>query len=183
MHNPILVRPFFPWFIGASAQANRAVASLVVQALKDVGMPCALLDEEECASGLWPEVHVSPAPSRENVRRLTVLCSLFAAAETTAVVSCHSLEDSLRRETRKALGEYVEIHVKVSDAQLEAGTFEDPSEPDVSVNAGERSFKECAQQVLTWLNDMGYLSPVSDDGYTSEEQSVVLKRLEELGYI
>jgi adenylylsulfate kinase-like enzyme len=112
---------------------------------------------------------------------------LFAAAETVTVVASRCPEESVRSELRTTLGEYIEIYCADSSAEppsdSPAAGFEVPSEPELIVQPRKQSTEDSARAVLTWLEDMGYLSPADNEAYSTEEQSTILKRLEELGYI
>jgi adenylylsulfate kinase len=187
MSGQMMIRPFFPWLIGPSKSINSQVGGLVSQALKDLGAICVFLEEDECLEAFWPEIKPSDLSAMESCRRMALLCRLLGAAGVVTVVACQSPDEALRREIRNTLGEYIEVYCKGHDPGPEGhskgGEYDEPSDPELILAPGEQSVKESAQVVLTWLNEMGYLSPTGDTGESSEDQATVLKRLEELGYI
>ncbi len=191
MTQHLAIRPFSAWFIGPSNPLNAQVGSLVAEALRDLGIGRLFLDENVCRAELWPEVKETSDSELESVRRAAKLCRLTAEAGLSAIVASRSPSADLRRDIQRDLGEYVEIYCSVGQSAAEPGSpndsaglrFEEPVEPDVTLDAGGQSIRESARIALTWLNEMGYLSPEDQPPARPDDESTVLKRLEELGYI
>jgi hypothetical protein len=57
-------------------------------------------------------------------------------------------------------------------------------DPEVVVDSDREAPEECASKVLTALEEMGYVAAagVPTAAYSREEEAVLQKRLEDLGY-
>ncbi len=66
-----------------------------------------------------------------------------------------------------------------------AGLSEAPDNADLVIDADQASSEETARKILRSLEERGYLPrlPVSGANYSEEEEAVVRKRLEDLGYL
>ncbi len=66
-----------------------------------------------------------------------------------------------------------------------AGLSEAPDNADLVLEADKASSEETARKILRSLEERGYLPrlPVSGANYSEEEEAVVRKRLEDLGYL
>ena len=61
--------------------------------------------------------------------------------------------------------------------------YEEPEKPEVLLDTDKLSVKECADQVVTTLEVLGRIDRVEASAYTPEQEEMIRKRLQDLGYI
>ena len=140
-----------------------------------------------------------------NIRRIGFVCHLLSRNGVVAIGAAISPYRDVRREIRELIGDFVEVYVKCPVqvcarrdikglyARALAGEiknftgisdpYEEPLEPDITVETDIELPEQSAEKILLYLEAMGYIPPRIADIYSEEENRLVEKRLEELGYL
>ena len=61
--------------------------------------------------------------------------------------------------------------------------YEPPENPEVVCETDKETVEESVKKIINKLIEMGYIEPTDEDVYTEEEEEIIKKRLEDLGYI
>ncbi|MEC8833206.1 MAG: adenylyl-sulfate kinase, partial [Pseudomonadota bacterium] len=174
-------RPAVLWFTGLSGAGKSTIANLVEKKLNARGKHTYLLDGDNVRHGLTKDLGFTDADRVENVRRVAEVSHLMLDAGLIVLSSFISPFRSDRDQARARLdeGEFIEIFV---DASLEIceerdskglyakarggelpnftgvhSEYESPLAPEIRLDCEQDSAETCAEQVLQYLVDAGYL--------------------------
>jgi adenylylsulfate kinase len=170
------------WFTGLSGSGKSTVALCVDQMLTKRGVACTLLDGDNVRHGLNRDLGFSPEDRNENIRRIGEVAKLFTQAgivNLTAFISPYRDDRDRNREIQDN-GDFIEVFV---DAPLEvceerdpkglykkaragiipeftgiSAPYEEPEEPEITLNTGDETVEESAAQVVAYLEERGYLA-------------------------
>ena len=169
------------WFTGLSGSGKSSVANEVAYKLHSMGHITYVLDGDNIRHGLNKDLGFSPEDRDENIRRISEVACLFADAGVIAITAFISPYRKLRNFCRELAGQgrFLEIYTK---ACLETCEKRDPKGLYKKAKAG--IIKE-----FTGIN-APYEEPenpeliIDTDKYNIEESAeIILKKLEELGYL
>ena len=174
-------KPAVLWFTGLSGAGKSTVANLVERRLFALGHHTYSLDGDNLRHGLNRDLGFSDADRVENIRRVCETAKLFVDAGLVTLVSLISPFRSERQMVRETLdsGEFIEIFVDAPLAVCEerdpkglyrkarAGEirnftgidsdYEAPQQPELHLNAGDKTAEQLAEQVMTYLRQSGYI--------------------------
>lgn len=171
------------WFTGLSASGKSTLASEVDKRLFSEGYFSYVLDGDNVRHGLNGDLGFSPEDRTENIRRVGEVAKLFAesgAIVLTAFISPYRQDRDRIREIMTRPRDFVEIHVscplEVCEARDPKGLYrrarsgeirnftgidapyEAPDAPEIVVETNVYEVAECADQVVRYLRDHGYIS-------------------------
>jgi len=169
------VRPLTIWLTGLSGSGKSSIADVVDARLREVGVPCIVLDGDVMRTGLNSDLSFSAEDRRENVRRNAEVAKLFNTAGFVVLVPVISPYAADRARARAIVGEpFREVWVDAPLAVCEdrdvkglykrarsgavsnftgvSAPYEPPSEPDLVVNTATNSLDVSAAQVLALVN-------------------------------
>jgi len=163
------------------------------------------LDGDVVRTNLSKGLGYSKEDRDTNIRRIGFVCHLLSRNGVVAIGAAISPYRDVRREIRELIGDFVEVYVKCPVqvcarrdikglyARALAGEiknftgisdpYEEPLEPDITVETDIELPEQSAEKILLYLEAMGYIPPRIADIYSEEENRLVEKRLEELGYL
>ena len=167
------------WFTGLSGAGKTTIAFALEEYLVARGIPAYGLDGDNVRTGLNKNLGFAPEDREENIRRVAEVGKLFADSGVVALcsfVSPFKKDRELARELHKTVGlPFFEIHVSTSLAECErrdikglykkarAGLikgftgidqpYEEPDEPEISINTENFSVAECVQQIVQLLQE------------------------------
>ena len=174
-------RPAVLWFTGLSGAGKSTIANLVEKKLHTLGKHTYLLDGDNVRHGLTKDLGFTDADRVENIRRVAEVSHLMIDAGLIVLSSFISPFRSDRNQARAQLdqGEFIEIFVSASleiceerDAKgLYAkarhgelpnftgvhSEYEPPFSPELILDCEHDSAEICAEQVMQYLWDGGYL--------------------------
>jgi adenylylsulfate kinase len=178
-------QPAVLWFTGLSGSGKSTVANAVDKLLYELGCKTYLLDGDNVRHGLNGDLGFSDKDRVENIRRIGEVSNLFIDAGllvSTAFISPFIADREMVRE-RLGEGQFIEIFIDTPLAVCEqrdpkglykkarAGeiknftgidsVYELPLKPEIQVKTAELSIKECAEQVVNYLKDNGYIKTTS----------------------
>jgi adenylyl-sulfate kinase len=170
---------FVLWFTGLSGAGKTTLAKLIEQELKARGVRVERLDGDVVRQSLTADLGFSKEDRDKNIQRVTFVAKLLSRngvgvlasfispyratrdwvrAEVTnfieVFVDC-PLEECIRRDVKglytKALAGEIPEFTGVSDP------YEAPLNPEISVNTRDESIEESFAQIMTYLEERGYI--------------------------
>jgi bifunctional enzyme CysN/CysC len=174
--------PCILWFTGYSGSGKSTVANLVEQKLLVEGRHTYTLDGDNVRHGLTKDLGFTDAGRVENIRRVGEVSKLMVDAGLIVLVSFISPFKSERRLARDLVedSEFIEVFVdtpievceqrdtkglykKARAGEIKNFTgidsaYEIPENPELVVKTDEFSAEECADQIIVYLKNKGYLS-------------------------
>jgi adenylylsulfate kinase len=172
--------PVVLWFTGLSGSGKSTIANLVDERLYTKGYHGFVLDGDNIRHGLNGDLGFSDAERIENIRRITEVAALMVEAGLIVSAAFISPFANVRALVKERLGEQlIEIYVSTEFSICEqrdpkglyqkarAGgllqftgidsPYEVPVNPDLVLDAGVNSAEQCAEMVLTYLLQGGWL--------------------------
>ncbi len=170
---------FTLWFTGLPSSGKSTLAEAVEPLLTQVGWSVVRLDGDELRRTLCKGLGFKRADREENVRRAAFVARAVTHAGGVALVSVIAPYLSMRRESRREIGRYVEIYVECPlevciardvkglyrRAQERASSgmtgvddpYEPPVDPELVVNTSELSVEQCLERIAEVLRRLGHL--------------------------
>jgi adenylyl-sulfate kinase len=195
---------FCLWFTGLPCSGKTTVADQVADKLKAMGLKVERLDGDIVRKGLTRDLGFSKEDRDKNIERVTFVAKLLSRNEVATLVSFVSPYIQARDNARKECTNFVEVFVDcpVEDcekrdvkgmyAKARAGEIKDftgvddpyetPPKPELVIETHKETEEESTEKVLTVLMELD-LIPQGDEVYSKEEEEVIKKRLEDLGYM
>ena len=172
---------FCLWFTGLSGSGKTTITNILVKELRKRGSKLEVLDGDIVRQNLSKGLGFSKEDRDTNIRRVAFVASLLARNEVPVITAAISPYREIRDEARQMMnGRFIEIYVKASVeaceerdvkglyAKARAGEikeftgvsdpYEEPVNPEITVETEEQSPEESAHQIITYLEDNGWLS-------------------------
>jgi adenylylsulfate kinase len=175
------------WLTGLSGSGKSTIAVAAERALVERGHLAFVLDGDNIRHGLNKNLGFSPEDRTENIRRIGEVAKLFTEAGLivfTSFISPYRADRDAVRELMAA-GDFVEVYVAASLDTCESrdvkglyrkarageireftgisAPYEEPERPELVVDTNRQSVEESVRQVVTWLEDKGYLAAPGGD--------------------
>ncbi|WP_415895042.1 sulfate adenylyltransferase subunit CysN [Neptuniibacter sp. PT34_22] len=174
-------KPCILWLTGLSGSGKSTIANLVEQKLFAMGRHTYLLDGDNVRHGLNKDLGFTDGDRVENVRRIAEVSKLMLDAGLIVLTAFISPFRSERRMARELVGEgeFIEVFIntpldvaeqrdvkglykKARKGELKNFTgidspYEAPENPECDLRTAGFSAEECADQVVQYLKDNGYL--------------------------
>lgn len=175
-------KPCILWFTGLSGSGKSTVANAVEVKLNELNKHTYLLDGDNVRHGLNAGLGFSNAERVENIRRIGEVAKLFVDAGIIVLSAFISPFQKDRDQVRELVEEQEFIEVFI-DTPLEVCEIRDPKElykkarkgeiPDftgisspyeapinseIHVKNSELSVEACAEQIIDYLREKGYLN-------------------------
>lgn len=173
------------WYTGLSGSGKSTVANAVDELLHQRGAHTYVLDGDNIRHGLNGDLGFSDKERVENIRRVGEVSKLFVDAGvivTTAFISPFKADRQLARKLFSD-AEFIEVFIdtplEVCEARDPKGlykkaragkipqftgidsAYEAPESPEIRVQTDGLDVMECAQQVVAYLINHGYLTSES----------------------
>lgn len=168
------------WFTGLSASGKSTLAQNVQSELFERGCQACVLDGDNIRHGLNKDLGFSPEDREENIRRIGEVAKLFADAGMIAMTAFISPYRADRDKARAIAGDrFIEVFVYADLAVCEerdpkglykkaragqipeftgiSAPYEEPLNPELTVDTGKESLEECTARVLNYLIERGIL--------------------------
>lgn len=174
-------KPCILWFTGLSGSGKSTIANAVESKLVALSKHTYLLDGDNIRMGLNKGLGFSDVDRIENIRRIGEVSKLFVDAGTivlTAFISPFQKERDIVRSLVDE-GEFIEVFIDTSLDICESrdpkglyqkartgeipnftgisSPYEAPSQAEIRIPTKKLSVPECAQMVIDYLNEKGYL--------------------------
>jgi adenylylsulfate kinase len=193
---------FCLWFTGLPCSGKTTLAKKIKEKLEELGKKTYILDGDIIRKELNVDLGFSEKDRKENIRRVSVVAKILTECGIVPIVALVSPFREAREKAREKIGKFVEIYVKAPlevcmkrdtkgmykmaiEGKIKGFTgiddpYEEPLNPEIVCETDKESIEECIEKILNFLEEKGY---IERRGYTKEEEEIVKKRLEELGYI
>ncbi len=196
------MKEFCVWFTGLPCSGKSTLAEKLKEQLEGLGKRVYILDGDIIRKELNEDLGFSEEDRRENIRRVSVVAKILTECGVVPIVALVSPFRESRNHARKRMEKFIEVYVKAPielckerdvkgmykmaiEGKIRGFTgiddpYEEPENPEVICETDKESVDESVEKILTYLENKGYLER---KGYTEEEEEIVKKRLEELGYM
>ncbi|MDV5172125.1 adenylyl-sulfate kinase [Photobacterium rosenbergii] len=175
-------KPVILWFTGLSGSGKSTVANAVEKKLFDKNCHSYLLDGDNIRHGLNKDLSFSDLDRIENIRRIGEVSKLFVDSGLIVLTAFISPFIGDRQLVRELVNndEFVEVYIdtplEVCESRDPKGlykkarageiknftgidsAYEAPVSPEVHVKTAELSIEECAEQVVSYLVEKGYIT-------------------------
>jgi len=177
-------RGFTVWFTGLSGSGKTTLAQLLVDELKACGVKVELLDGDEVRTNLSKGLGFSKEDRDTNIRRIGYVSRLLSrngvGVITAAISPYRAIRDEVRRSITRDGGDFIEVYVqcpievlierdvkglykKALAGEIKEFTgvsdpYEEPLEPEVTVNTDCESIAESASKIIVALEERGVLA-------------------------
>ena len=169
------------WFTGLSGAGKSTLAHAVEDRLYQMKCRTFVLDGDNVRHGLCGDLGFSIEDRTENIRRVGEVAKLFTEAGQIVLTAFISPLQSDRERVRNIMphGDFLEIYCAASLEACEqrdvkglykkardgvipeftgiTSPYEEPVNPELSVDTGSASLEECVDQVLEMLQQRGIL--------------------------
>ena len=176
------------WFTGLSGSGKSTIANALTPMLLERGREATTLDGDVVRTHLSKGLGFTKEDRDTNILRIGFVAGEIARHTGTVICAAISPYISTRNEARKMVGsdQFIEVFVdtplaiceerdiKGLYAKARAGEikgftgiddpYEDPVNPEIVVTTEVNSPKQCAQQIIDYLESRGFLKP---DGFSS----------------
>lgn len=174
-------KPCLLWYTGLSGSGKSTVANAVDALLFERGHHSYLLDGDNVRHGLNGDLGFSDTDRIENIRRISEVSKLFIDSGlivSTAFISPFAQDRAMARDLLED-GEFIEVYIdtpieiceqrdpKGLYKKARAGEIKDftgidsaydvPEKPEVHIETAKYSIEECAEQIVSYLEQNGYL--------------------------
>ncbi len=170
------------WLTGLSGSGKSTIAVEIEHALIENKHQAYILDGDNIRHGLNKNLNFSPEDRTENIRRIGEVAKLFTDANIITIAAFVSPYREDRNNVRKLLedGEFIEVYVKCSVEVCEerdtkglykkartgevkdftgiSAPYEEPLNPEITVDSSRLSIEESTRAVLNYLEENGYIS-------------------------
>ncbi|WP_262694510.1 sulfate adenylyltransferase subunit CysN [Kordiimonas aquimaris] len=175
-------RPAVLWFTGLSGSGKSTIANVVEQRLFARGRHTYILDGDNVRHGLNQDLGFTDADRVENIRRVGEVAKLMVDAGLVVMTSFISPFRAERRMVHDLMddGEFIEVYVdtpievcaardpkglykKAKAGEIKNFTgydspYEEPERADIHVNTDKQNVEECADKIIAYLEEHGYLN-------------------------
>ena len=196
---------FTIWLTGLSGSGKSTLVGLLRDGLVARGYTCEVLDSGRIRQALNRSLGFTREEIDTNLKRLAYECKLLNRNGVIALVAAVSPYRDIRDAIRADLGRFIEVYcrcpLEVLVQRDQAGLFEkaqrgeiqhvagvnapyeEPFKPEVLINSDTETPEQGVARTLTTLEILGYLPKRRSAEYTADEEAVIKKRLQDLGYI
>ncbi len=170
---------FVLWFTGLSAAGKTSVADKVFKILQKNNINLERFDGDIVRENLTKGLSFSREDRDENIRRIGFVSNLLSRNGVGVVASFISPYKKQRESLRDNVENFIEIFVdaplaicenrdpkgmykKARSGEIKSFTgvsdpYEVPGNSDVHLKSGEMSIDECAEKVVRYLREKGYV--------------------------
>ena len=196
---------FTLWFTGLSGSGKTTLAKALEPVLRERGLKVERLDGDIVRQSLTRDLGFSKEDRDQNIERVTFVAKLLTRNDVAVLCSFISPYVARRDKSRAEIGRFVECYIECSlDTLIErdikglykkalageienftgvSDPYEPPPNPEIAVNSGTQTVEESLAIILKRLEELGYLSPDGGSTYADDEETEVEDRLRALGYI
>jgi adenylylsulfate kinase len=171
---------FCLWFTGLSGSGKTTITNLLVKELLKRGSKLEVLDGDVVRENLSKGLGFSKEDRDTNIRRIAFVANLLSRNGVPVITAAISPYRDIRDEARQLMnGRFIEVYVKASVEECErrdvkglykkarageikeftgiSDPYEPPLNPEITVETEKQTPEESAQQILTYLEDNGWI--------------------------
>ena len=172
---------FTLWFTGLSGAGKTTITNVLVKELLARGSKLEVLDGDVVRENLSKGLGFSKEDRDTNIRRIAFVANLLSRNGVPVITAAISPYRAIRDEARQMMDDrFIEVYAKASVEVCEerdtkglyakarsgeikeftgvSDPYEEPENPEIVVETAEQTPEESAQQILTYLEDNGFIS-------------------------
>ncbi|MCR5785773.1 MAG: adenylyl-sulfate kinase [Eubacterium sp.] len=170
-------RPVTIWFTGLSGSGKSTLANAIEKCLYEKGRHTMSLDGDNIRLGINKDLGFSEKDRVENIRRIAEISKLMNDAGVITLTSFISPYIADRQKARQIIGEenFIEVYVSTPIEECEkrdvkglykkaregiikdftgvSGPYEEPANPEISIDTSGKSIEESAEIIMKYLRD------------------------------
>jgi sulfate adenylyltransferase len=194
-HPPLHHQGFCIWFTGLSGAGKSTTADVLTSLLLERGKQISVLDGDVVRTHLSKGLGFSREDRDTNILRIGFVASEIVRHHGVVLCAAVSPYRAARNEARKMVGEdqfvmvYVDTPIEVCEGRDAKGMYararrgeikgftgvddpyEPPIQPEITLNTVDFNPEENARKIITYLEQRGFLIPVSHNKPESEASS------------
>ena len=170
---------FTLWFTGLPCSGKSAVADRVAEILHEKGLRVERLDGDIVRQDLTRDLGFSKEDRDENIRRVTFVAKLLTRNGVGVLTSFISPYREVRARSRGEIGNFIEVYAKcaleecirrdvkgmykkamrgeIKEFTGISDPYEEPENPEILLQTDKETLEESVAVVLKRLEDLGYL--------------------------
>ena len=172
---------FTLWFTGLSGSGKTTITNLLVKELLSRGSQLEVLDGDVVRENLSKGLGFSKEDRDTNIRRIAFVANLLSRNGVPVITAAISPYRAIRDEARQMMDDrFIEVYAKASVEVCEerdtkglyakarsgeikeftgvSDPYEEPENAEIVVETADQTPEESAQQILTYLEDNGFIS-------------------------
>lgn len=170
---------FTLWFTGLPCSGKSAVADRVAEILHEKGLRVERLDGDIVRQDLTRDLGFSKEDRDENIRRVTFVAKLLTRNGVGVLTSFISPYREVRARSRQEIGNFIEVYAKcaleecirrdvkgmykkamrgeIKEFTGISDPYEEPENPEILLQTDKETLEESVAVVLKRLEELGYL--------------------------
>lgn len=174
-----MAKGFTVWLTGLSGAGKSTISALLQRELEARGRGVEVLDGDVVRTHLSKGLGFSREDRDTNIARIAFVASLLTRHGVAVIVAAISPFAQARAQAREAIGEFVEVYVECSIAELTrrdvkglylraqrgeianftgvTDPYEAPERPDVIVSSETQTIEESVAAIVAELERRGYI--------------------------
>ncbi|MBN2408414.1 MAG: adenylyl-sulfate kinase [Candidatus Aminicenantes bacterium] len=170
---------FTLWFTGLPCSGKSAVADRVAEILRGRGRRVERLDGDIVRQDLTRDLGFSKEDRDENIRRVTFVAKLLTRNGVAVLTSFISPYREVRARSRREIGNFIEVYAKcaleecirrdvkgmyqkairgeIKEFTGISDPYEEPENPEILLQTDKETIEESVAIVLKKLEELGYL--------------------------
>lgn len=171
---------FVVWLTGLPGTGKTTIANELTKIYRNKGLMTETMDGDEIRLGLSADLGFTKADRQEHARRVVFVSKLLARNTVAVNVALISPYRAFREHAREEIENFVEVYVKtplevcierdpkglykkalkgeINDLTGLQDPYEEPLEPEITIDTTTGTPLEAAQIIISKLEDMGYIS-------------------------
>lgn len=201
---------FVVWLTGLQGAGKSTIATRVAATLRARDVRVEVLDGDEVRANLSPSLGYGPEARDENTKRIAYVAKLLARNGVAVLCPVVAPERRHRERARAWADRFCEVHVTAPMRVLEERDpkglyakakrgeiadlvgvhqpYEAPERAEITIDTSTESADASAARLVRWLERVAWVPPGAavdreEDTYEREDEAVVKRRLEALGYL
>ncbi|MFB0562674.1 MAG: adenylyl-sulfate kinase [Candidatus Lokiarchaeia archaeon] len=176
---------FGVWLTGLPASGKTTIARALEKILREKGLNVEVLDGDDVRRNLSPDLGFTKEDRETHAKRVAYVTKLLVRNGIAVIVGLISPFRNFREYARKQIGNFVEVWLKcpveecikrdpkglykkaingeINDLTGIQDPYEDPLNPEVTVDTSKESVEESVNKILKKLVELGYLPPVKNN--------------------
>jgi adenylylsulfate kinase len=198
-------RGFTVWFTGLSCSGKTTVSQVVAEELRKRGLKVEVLDGDVVRTNLSKGLGFSKEDRDTNIKRIGFVCKLLSRNGVVAIGAAISPYREIRDYNRREIGDFIEVYCRcplevcierdvkglykkalageITNYTGVSDPYEEPLNPEVVLETDKETVEESVGKVIRKIEELHYIQPVQEAGYSEEEEEKIKQRLTDLGYL
>lgn len=196
---------FTVWLTGLPYSGKKQMAGMLAAELESRGWKVEILDGGKIRRAYEAGLGYSKDEVTQNIKRIGFECKMLTETGAVAIAVTISPYKKQRDELREEIGRFIEVYChapmktlkkrdtsglyvaaekgEIADVAGISAPYEKPDKPEVDFDSAKESFEDGLAKLLGSLHVLGYIEDIGDKVLTDEEEELIRKRLQDLGYI